>query len=219
MTSRLIPKETLTAFQRWEMASFDPAPQQSARDLAAAELDRLRAEARAAGHREGYEAGLAAGHAAGYAAGHEAGMATGLAEARAEAAQLAALAASFKIALDAADAELADTLITLAFDVARQVLRQNLALDPTALLGAAREVLAGEPALVGQPHLLVNPADLPIVEAYLKEELQTGGWTVRGDVTVERGGCRARAATGEVDATLPTRWQRVAQAMGRSSEW
>ncbi|MFW2276157.1 FliH/SctL family protein, partial [Burkholderia orbicola] len=91
--------------------------------------------------------------------------------------------------------------------------------DPAALVAAVRDVLAAEPALSGAPHLAVNPADLPVVEAYLQDDLDTLGWNVRTDASIERGGCRAHAATGEVDATLPTRWQRVAAAIGKVSTW
>jgi flagellar assembly protein FliH len=99
------------------------------------------------------------------------------------------------------------------------VVRQHVQHDPTALIAAAREVLAAEPTLVGAPALIVSPADLPVVEAYLMEELQTRGWTVRTDPAVERGGCRAQANTGEVDAGIDTRWERVAAALGKVSTW
>ena len=76
-----------------------------------------------------------------------------------------------------------------------------------------------EPALVGSPQLVVSPADLPVVEAYLQEELKARGWTVRTDPAIERGGCRAQAATGEVDATVGSRWERVAAALGKVRTW
>ncbi len=94
-----------------------------------------------------------------------------------------------------------------------------MAHDPAALIACAREVLAAEPALAGAPHLVVNPADLAVVEAYLKDELESNGWHVRTDPAIERGGCRAQAATGEIDATIGTRWQRVAAALGKVSTW
>jgi flagellar assembly protein FliH len=65
----------------------------------------------------------------------------------------------------------------------------------------------------------VSPADLPVVEAYLMEELQARGWTVRTDPALERGGCRAQAATGETDASIGTRWERVAAALGKARPW
>src|SRR5471032_1287205 len=179
-------KARMSAYQRWEMASFDPVPiDRSGADQAALEkhLRRVRDDAQA------------------------------------EAARLAQMADTFKIALQAADAVVAEALTALALDIAQQVVSQHLTLDPTAVLAVARSVIAAEPALAGAPYLTVNPADLPIVEAYLLEELQAAGWSVRTDPDIERGGCRAQAASGEIDATNVTRWERVAAALGRSQPW
>ncbi len=201
-------KASLSAYQRWEMASFDPvppAPPEPVDDSGAfeAELQRLRDAAHAQGVASGHVAGQALGYQAGYDQGHAQGFAQGQAEAREEAARLAALAETFKAALD----------------IAQQVVRQHVQHDPAALIAAAREVLAAEPALTGAPHLVVSPADLPVVEAYLMEELQARGWSVRTGPAVERGGCRAHASTGEVDAGIDTRWGRVAAALGKASTW
>ncbi|MFM0200986.1 flagellar assembly protein FliH [Paraburkholderia fungorum] len=218
-------KERLSAYQRWEMASFDPvpppAPPEPEVDDGAfeAELQRLRDAAHAQGVATGHVAGQALGYQAGYDQGHAQGFAQGQSEAREEAARLAALAETFKRALDGAQGAISETLVALVLDIAHQVVRQHVQHDPTALIAAAREVLATEPALIGAPALIVSPADLPVVEAYLMEELQTRGWTVRTDPSVERGGCRAQANTGEVDAGIDTRWERVAGALGKVSTW
>jgi flagellar assembly protein FliH len=214
--------ESMSAYQRWEMASFDPVPEpdpvEEERDIEA-ELQRLRDAAHAEGVASGHVAGQALGYQAGYEQGHAKGVEQGRAEARKEAERVIAIADSFKGALNAAQGEVAETLVALALDIAQQVVRQHVQHDPTALLAAAREVIAAEPALSGAPHLIVSPADLPIVEAYLMDELRARGWNVRTDAAIERGGCRAQAATGEVDATIGTRWERVAAALGKVSTW
>jgi flagellar assembly protein FliH len=214
-------KEPLSAYQRWEMASFDPTPPPEPVDDGAfeAQLQRVRDAAHAQGVASGHVAGQALGYQAGYDQGYAQGLENGRVKTSAEAARLAGLADAFKAALDGAQGEIAETLVELALEIAQQVVRQHVTHDPTALVAAAREVLAAEPALAAAPQLSVNPADLPIVEAYLKEELERGGWIVRVDATIERGGCRAHAATGEVDATLGTRWERVAAALGKVSTW
>ncbi|MEM5330187.1 flagellar assembly protein FliH [Paraburkholderia sp. JHI2823] len=214
-----------SAYQRWEMASFDPPPPPPpppTPDEAAAfeaQLQHLRDTA----HQEGLKSGHVAGQALGYQAGHEQGRQQGFeqgqAEARAQAAQLAALASRFSDALETAQAGVAETLVELALDIAQQVVRQHVQHDPTALVAVAREVLAAEPQLAGSPQLVVSPADLPIVEAYLMEDLEARGWTVRTDPTIERGGCRAQAATGETDASIRTRWERVTAALGKARPW
>ena len=214
-----------SAYQRWEMASFDPPPPPppppSPDETAAfeAELQRLREAA----HQEGLKAGHVAGQALGFQAGHGQGLQQGFeqgkAVAHAQAMQLALLAGRFSDALETVQAGVAETLVELALDIAQQVVRQHVQYDPTALVAVAREVLAAEPQLVGSPQLVVSPADLPIVEAYLMEDLQARGWTVRTDPAIERGGCRAQAATGETDASIRTRWERVTAALGKARPW
>ncbi|WP_233865172.1 flagellar assembly protein FliH [Paraburkholderia adhaesiva] len=229
MSDQQSTRRPTSAYQRWEMASFDPPPPPpppptpDERAALAAELQRLREHAHSQGHAQGHAlghvAGQALGYQAGYEQGHKQGFEQGLVDAHAQAKQLAAIAQRFGDALTTVEAGVAETLVELALDIAHQVVRQHVQHDPEALLAAAREVLAAEPALVGSPQLVVSPADLPVVEAYLQAELEARGWTVRTDPAIERGGCRAQAATGEVDATVPTRWERVAAALGRIRKW
>ncbi len=214
-----------SAYQRWEMASFDPPPPPpppptpDEEAAFAAELQRLRDDAHQQGLASGHVAGQALGYQAGYEQGQKQGFEQGLELARGQANQLAQLAQRFTDALQTVEAGVADTLVELALDIAQQVVRQHVQHDPTALLAAAREVLAHEPQLSGSPQLVVSPADLPVVEAYLMEDLQARGWTVRTDPTLERGGCRAQAATGETDASISTRWERVSAALGKARPW
>ncbi|VVD62106.1 flagellar assembly protein FliH [Pandoraea iniqua] len=218
--STIIPKERLSAWQRWEMASFDPPPPPpppqpkppSPLDDPAlvAQIAAWREEARAEGH--------AQGHAAGHAEGYAAGQAAGQAEVQARAAQLGDIAHALGDAVNAIDRELAEPLLGLALDIARQALRQTLTIRPETLLPIVRDLLANDP-LTGSPRLLLNPEDVALVEAHVGAELQAAGWTVRADPAIERGGCKAEAASGEVDATVATRWERVMAALGKDLPW
>ncbi|MDR5733133.1 flagellar assembly protein FliH [Caballeronia sp. LZ025] len=222
MSNAAAAKTNVSAYQRWEMASFDPVTvDNSAADQAALEahLRRVEEDAHAQGLAKGHVAGQALGFKAGFEQGEARGFEEGRKEALAQAAQLAQIADTFKTALQAADAAIAESLAALAIDIAQQVVRQHLTLDPTALVAVAREVIASEPELSGAPTLVVSPADLPVVDSYLKEELEAAGWTVRPDPAIERGGCKAHAATGEIDATNVSRWERVVAALGRNKPW
>ena len=214
------------AWQRWEMASL-AKPKAAARGAAAPpadapqpvrtprddlELERLRREARDAGALEGHRDGWAQGHAEGLAAG----LAAGQAQAQAQTEQLRALAAALPEALGRVDAEIAESLLALALDVARQVVHRSVRTEPDCILPLVQDLLHAEPTLQGEPRLLLHPDDLALVENALGTELQAAGWQVRGDETITRGGCRVQAATGAKDATLETRWGRVAAAFGRS---
>lgn len=214
------------AWRRWKMVSLDPrdklppqlpmTPEEPAPppiDYAA--LDALRETAR----KEGYALGYTQGQTQGYGDGHKEGYARGLEAARAEATQLHAIAQSFQGALTRIDAEVSQTLVSLALDVARRIVQQTVSVDPTSLLPAVRELLAHEPPLAGSPSLMLNPEDVALVNTHLKGELEQAGWNVRADASIARGGCVASAASGELDATLSTRWQRVVKALGRDDAW
>ncbi len=170
-----------------------------------AELTRLRQLAQAAGHAEGLREGRALGEQQGREAGFN--------EVREAAAHWAALTHSLPRALAHADAAMAEQLVSLAMSLAQQVLGQSLALQPEAVLAAVRELLSTEPALTGHPQLWLHPDDALLVKEHLGEDLQANGWRVRSDAHMERGGCRVQAASGEVDATLPTRWARLASLL------
>lgn len=214
-------KKTVSAWQRWEMAAFqappEPAPAnaepaleqfQPALLIDEAELTRLRQEAHQAGAEEGRQLGYLEGQKQGYAAGSA--LAAG------ELAQLSALAAALPAALRNADREIADVLLTLALDIARQLVLQELAADPEVILAAVRALLQTEPALCGSPRLFMHPEDLALVQHYLADDLHAAGWLLRADPSLNRGGCRVHAGSGEIDATLETRWQRVTAALGRN---
>ncbi len=220
-------KPVLSAWQRWEMGTLaeDAAPPHEieaanaqridpaalARD---AELERLRLEARAAGEAEGRREGWTQGHAE----GHTAGLASGLAAASAHAEQLRALAATLPDALRRAESELADAILTLALDVARQVVHRTLRAEPEWVLPLVQDLLHAEPALQGEPRLLLHPDDVALVKNSLGNELQIAGWQVRADDTLARGGCRVQSASGEMDASLETRWKSVTAALHRDVE-
>lgn len=222
----------MSAWERWEMAavsaraplgtasaapltpgrtpdaasSANLALQANAQHVVQAELAQQRQAALQAGHAEGYAQGLALGHAQGLAA----------AQAHAElalevqAAPLRALAASLPPAVLAAQHAIAQDLLNLALTLAQQVLGQSLALAPEGVLAAVRELLQAEPAMSGHPKLLLHPDDALLVKDHLADELHAAGWSLRADAQIARGGCRVLAASGELDATLPTRWALVA---------
>lgn len=220
------PKDRIAAWKRWEMNAFaqePPAPPPQAQAIPdpvselppaapridEADLDRLRLEAQMAGEKTGYEQGYAQGQAEGHAAA--------IAAVHEQARQLRALALSLPPALHIAESGVAEDLLALAMDLARQVLGRALTADPQAMLAVVQELLQAEPALVGSPQLFLHPDDAQLVSEHLAEELQAIGWRMRPDTSILRGGCRVMASSGERDASLETRWERVAAALARNT--
>lgn len=233
------PRERIAAWKRWEMTAFTegiPArvhqtvasgaaaePVETVARMNQAELDRLRLAAQTAGGEAGYQQGYQKGHEEGHEEGYEVGHAQGQTEGHAaamaavheQARQLQALALSLPAALRLAESSVADDLLALAMDLARQVLGQVLSVEPLAMLAVVHELLRAEPALVGTPQLFLHPDDAALVNQHLSKDLQDAGWRIRQDADLQRGGCRVMASSGERDASLQTRWSRIAATLGQ----
>lgn len=237
MSSGYIPKERLTAYERWEVAAFDEAEQisQSMREaeakaevdepaggepapavapepaLSAEELAAIREQAFAEGRAAGFEAGLVAGKADGYA--------SGAALINAESELVASVAKNFALALENSEATLADNLLALALDIAGQVLRTSLSVKPELLLPVVREAIGVLTNPHGHPCLVLNPDDAALIRDQLGEQFLHTGWRIVEDAAVARGGCKVENSGAEIDASLATRWRRVVEALGRKSDW
>ena len=113
----MIPKEQLTAYQRWEMASFDEAPKQVTTSTDSPVLNEDLTAIREQARHEAYAKGLAEG----YQTGHSEGLSTGLAESQEQTAelikQLTSIAANFTNEISQADNLIAAELLDLAMEV------------------------------------------------------------------------------------------------------
>ncbi|KXS39142.1 MAG: hypothetical protein AWU55_940 [Halomonadaceae bacterium T82-2] len=235
MSDRLTEPEHDTGdWQRWQMDELESAPEgadRQARDRARREAIRRRAlehqarldAEREAARREAYEAayqeGFAKGEQEGYEQGLKAGRDAGDEQMRQEIEQtlrpLQPLAEQFRAALDELDQTLAEHLVDLALATGRQLAGEALEAHPKEILDIVRELLHVEPTLSGRPRLWLHPADLTLVKAHLGHEFEAAGWRLQPDDTIQRGGCRATSASGDLDATLETRWEAIVDQVRR----
>ncbi len=224
MTAGYIPKEKLTAYERWELAAFDepetpPAPEPEPEPLppaeeppppaaepeetipfpTAEEIERIHTEAHEAGYNAGYEEGAA--------------------RAKAEAERLDNLIHSLAQSLQVLDQDIADQLLGLGLEIARQVTRSALKVKPELLLPVVREALAALPVSHAHPTLTLHPTDAALLREHLGEQISHGGWRLLEDPDMEAGGCRVQAGASDIDATLATRWKRVLEAIGTEQDW
>lgn len=213
----------LTAWERWELATFDAetpivAANGSARcpngktamlPIDRAELERLCAQAR----EEGYQAGYHSGHAI----GKRNGYAEGLGEAKAEALRIQQAADSLDQALQEFDQQVADELLALAVEIARQVVRKEIAARPETILGIVNEALTYLPHQHAAIHL--NPEDASLVRSYLGDVLTHAGHRILEEPTLKRGDCLLEAGGSQIDATTATRWHRVVENLGSFAAW
>lgn len=221
MTGKIIPKEQLTAYQRWELGGLEtphsiPASQvtqPTSEDSGpltlptAEELERLHQTA----WQEGYRLGLEEGRKEGFAIGS--------AEGRAYAERLKALVEALDNERLRQDEALAREILALALAVARQLLRTSLQVRPELILPVLREALANLPTLSAPTRLLVHPSHATHVREFLANEHAHLSWTVVEDANLEPGGFRIENAYGEMDARIEKRWQDIISALGADTLW
>ncbi len=202
--SPVIPKEKLSAYQRWELHSFDTpagaAP--TAAKKAAADEEKVRHL-----HQHAYDAGRADGlrEAAGKAA--------------LEAQQMHALLASIEQQSHEVNQHIAQHVLELALEIARQMVRQALTVKPELIVAVIQDALARTVQPLHGATIALNPADATLVRDQLGDELTAAGWRIVEDAALQRGGAMLQTAGTQIDATVATRWKRLAGALGQTSDW
>jgi len=209
-SSDLIPKEQLSAYQRWELASLQD---DAAAAVAAASTERT-AEVQAQ-VQAGVDAARAEAHDEGYAAGYAAGMA-----AAADAQQkLRSLLAHLADRADERRQHLLDEVLDLALVLGRQIVGEALAVRRELVLPVVSAALKQLPQANQRVQVLLNPSDVDLVGAFLASEQFPPTIQLVADVTLAPGGCRVETEQMEVDATVPSRWRRLLANLGRSDDW
>ncbi len=224
--SKVIPKEQLTAYQRWELAAFEndgDDDRLSPADFSAAsgtraeatevmlptaeELERFHQDA----WQEGYNLGLEEGRKDGFNTG------------RAEGEQYVQRLRELAEALDAEslrqDEQVAQEILALSLAVAQQVVRVALRLKPELVLVAIREALVSLPSLDGHHRILVHPDHGALVKEWLASEHSHLNWKVVEDRHMEPGDFRFESAQSEVEGSLRTRWQEIVECLGADARW
>ncbi len=194
-------QDDTTAFEHWEVVELATSTNgQSAPPVdLEAELAKLREAARA----EGYAEGLAAGRVEGEQA----------------CSRMKQLAESFSATLDNLDFRLADMVLELALDVARQVVAGELAARPERILDVVNLALKQMAETSREARLLLNPDDAALVRPHLDQVLDKNRLRIVEDVRIVRGGCLIETTQGDLDGTLPARWRQVVQVLGSNRNW
>lgn len=140
-------------------------------------------------------------------------------QAKEAAARLDAVVSELGADLQAMQAYLGQHVLELACDIARQVVRQELHVNPKALEPVVREALDmlvtdGRPSTVR-----LNPEDHAVVAQALRTEFADGAVQWVADATVAPGGCMVELAGTVIDGHLEKRWQRAIAPLGLDLPW
>ncbi|WP_462390301.1 FliH/SctL family protein [Acidovorax sp. Q11] len=224
--SRFIPSEEVGDFKQWKFSAVDgsdlvePTPEPVAEipvEVDEAELQAQQALLQQQACDDAYAEGFAQGQAQ-TALEWQRRMDDYIAQQGQDAAQrLQAVLQTLDASLIDMQQQMAQQLLELACDIARQVVRHELSVNPNALQPVVREAVGmlvseGRPATVR-----LNPIDMEAMAQPLREELDGPGVQWMADAAVPAGGCLVESAGTVVDGSLDKRWQRAIAALGLQS--
>lgn len=237
MSSRVIAKEQLTAYQRWELAAFeepsvngdrspsiiadpvDPEPEDvepvEVSLPTAEDLQRMQEEAR----REGYELGNKEGREAGLKSGHEEGYKEGQKAAAEQLKRLSALIEAMDLERLRQDEAIAQELLNVALCLTRQMLRTSLSIKQELILPVIREAISQLPNMTGHLRLKVNPDHAEDVREWLSGEQGHLHCKVVEDSSLERGSFHFESDHTELHADMATRWKDAVKSLGVDPGW
>ena len=121
--------------------------------------------------------------------------------------------------LAAAEQTLAQGVLEIACELARQVLRRELATDTAALQPVLREALGLLLADGKSTVVRLNPSDRDTLANGAPNELANLALTLVADPSITPGGCVIESAGTVVDATVQKRWLRAIATLGLTTPW
>ncbi|AOX99947.1 FliH/SctL family protein [Jeongeupia sp. USM3] len=231
---RVIPREELTAWERWELGGIDeerrarqPAPVAAPQletpqppaepepvvtpvaevvvdTLPLAEVSLPTAEEIEAIEQQAMREGFDAGLEAGRLAAED------------EVNRLKALLRTLDNISAGAEQALAESTLDLALVLARELVRREVAADRTVLLPAIVEALSGIPSPGGASRLFLHQDDLNALEPMLAIELSGESWRLLADPRLSPGDARIETASTQIDLALPARWHTILRVLNRA---
>ncbi|SFN71287.1 flagellar assembly protein FliH [Formivibrio citricus] len=232
-TGRVIPREELSDFQRWQFSSLletpvspvreEAQPQSVPEEVLPEPVPDLPSPVE-----EAFsvlpESGLALPTAEEIEAierqaqeeGYQTGLAAGRLAAESEVNRLRALLGDMEAACKDVETRIANDVLDLALMIARQMVREEVRADRTRVFPLIREAVAGLPAVKGPSRLLLNPEDLTAVNVLLAGELSGDYWRLAPDPTLPPGSCRIETPDSSVDLTMTARWRNLLRVLGRN---
>jgi flagellar assembly protein FliH len=111
--------------------------------------------------------------------------------------------------LEQLDEEVETQLVSLAYTIAKHVVRRELRADPTQVIAVIREAVGLLPLAQRNVRVHLHPLDAAIVRERLAEPQAERAWTLVEDPVMSRGGCRVSTDTAQIDARLEARLANV----------
>lgn len=224
--SSFIAGEDIAQVADWSFNAVDQHSDRFAAKLRAQQLEEALLKERSL-RQQGYEDGFAAGYAEGFAKGHAQAALAGqqqlddyvATQGRDAAHHFFQLFDQVRTQLAEQEQDIAKGVLEMACELARQVLRKELSVNPNLLQPVIREAL-GMLVLDNRAAVVrLNPADVDVFAGTLQDDFGALALTLVPDASVTQGGCLVECAGAVVDGTVERRWQRAVASLGLESRW
>ncbi|WP_100639432.1 flagellar assembly protein FliH [Marinobacter salexigens] len=229
-----IPKEELTAYERWELPLLDASgneivrvEERNVKPLTAGDIAEIRQAAHDDGFNEGREQGLKDGHAEGFEQGRKEGIESGLAEGKkrgqsegydetrsevsASLERLEQMLGELLLPITRHQDDIETSLLNLTMVLARAVVYRELKIDSSQIRQVVRRAMEALPSTAENIRIYVHPDDCSAVRE-VAERFEAAAAVVEDDKVLP-GGCRVETLNSHVDFTVEKRFQRAVQAM------
>ena len=155
----------------------------------------------AAVERDAWEHGYKAGHVEGVRKG-EAELKVRIAEVDVKVTALQAIIETLAKPLADLDTGIETELTRLAMIIAKHLVRRELRLDPTQVIGIVRHTVGLLPLSARNIKIHLHPDDAAILRDRLAAPVGEREWDLREDPLMARGGCRVTTDNASIDARV-----------------
>lgn len=162
------------------------------------------------GVEEGKLIGLAEGHQEGLTQGLEQGLSEGKIDIETQTLHWQQLVSRLHRPLEKLDNNVEFQLVKLATNLAEQISRCEVSVNPQVVLQALKQAVEALPVTEQTIVISLHPEDLIFVEnAFSTTECNKRGWDVRAEPTLLRGDCHVHTQTSSIDYTFSNRVDQV----------
>jgi flagellar assembly protein FliH len=179
--------------QRWDLPTVEgaPLPRAGTKGVNVMHLSLVEREAWQHGYKDGHVEGVRKG---------EAELAKRIAEVDVKIAALEAIIGTLAKPLEELDAQVENELTRLALSIAKHLVRRELKIDPTQIIGIVRHTVSLLPLGARNIKVHLHPEDAAIVREKLARPSGDQEWQLAEDPLMARGGCRLTTDNSSVDA-------------------
>jgi flagellar assembly protein FliH len=183
--------------RRWDLPSVEGAamPRPGTKGVNVMHLSLVEREAWQHGYKDGHVEGVRKG---------EAELAKRIAEVDVKIAALEAIIGTLARPLEQLDAQVENELTRLALTVAKHLVRRELKIDPTQVIGIIRHTVSLLPLASRNIRIHLHPDDAAVVRDKLARPQGEQEWQLSEDPLMARGGCRVTSDNSSIDGRFET---------------